>query len=914
MARKRFVFLSHLHTFLKEGEVGRGGVTPPLREWGKKGNGDSGFMPGVKKFLYIILAGLTALLCIVASPVLARDTTSLEFTSSLVANLPQEQEAKNLYTAGRFAEAVSMLQQALQVYQGKNDTIGQAVVLSNLALNWQQLGRTQQANQAIENAIALVQKTPESPQRSTVWAQAVDVKGSLQLAQGKAEDALLSWTQAASLYQRLQDSNKVSLIQVNQAQALQTLGLYRRAISTLQNLKTSLQNQPDSLVKAANFRTLGDALLVAGDLKQAEVNLQASLKIAKQLQSPETIAAAYLSLGNLARVQGKVKVEHNQEALGFYQQAEVISTTSVMKTQAQLNRLRLLVEMKQWQEAQALYPQIQSQIANLPLGRRAIYAQVQFAESLLDLRLKSSTPSPETIGKILAVARQQAEQLQDIRTESFVLGSLGHLYEMTQQWSIAQDLTRKALSLSQSIQAQDIAYRWQWQLGRILCQGQSQCDQLGKLTDAINAYTEAFNTLQGIRGDLIATNTDVQFSFRESVEPVYRQLVDLLLLSPKSSQSNLQQARNVLEALQVAKLQNFLQKACQDTKLQLDKVIDTKDQQGAIIYPIILDDRLEVIVKLPKKPDLYHYPAIKLPRQEIEATLNQLYENLQETGSYEEVQEDGQKVYNWLIQPMQTQLEQSNIKTLIFVLDGALRKIPMATLYDGKRYLVEKYAISLALGLQVRDPIPLQRRKMKVLAASLTNPPKQVHGFSRLENVQKEVAEIKNTGVDVSFIAEQQFTNKAFNKKLNTSNFEIVHLATHGSFGADREHTFVLTADGIMKIDDFDRLFQRQGKGRTHAIELLFFSACQTAKGNDQAVMGIAGTTVQAGASSAIASLWDLDDESSVVFTRAFYQHLGKPNISRAEALRLAQQTLLKDDNYDHPRFWAPYVLVGSWL
>jgi CHAT domain-containing protein len=321
-----------------------------------------------------------------------------------------------------------------------------------------------------------------------------------------------------------------------------------------------------------------------------------------------------------------------------------------------------------------------------------------------------------------------------------------------------------------------------------------------------------------------------------------------------------------------------------------------------------------VIAKLPNNQDLYHYSAIKLPKREIEATLKQLYNNLQQVGTYEEVQQDGQKVYNWLIQPIQTKLEQDKIKTLIFVLDGFLRKIPMASLYDGKQYLMQKYAISLVLGLQVRDPIALQRKQMKVLAASLTEPPKNVRGFSRLENVQKEVTEIKNTGVDVSVIAEEQFTTKAFNKKLNSSHFDIVHLATHGYFGADRENTFVLTADGTMKLDDFDQLFQRQGKKSNQAIEILFLSACQTATGNDQEVMGIAGTTVQAGASSAIASLWDLDDQSSVIFTKAFYQHLGQPNVNRAEALRLAQQALLKDNNYDHPRFWAPYVLVGSWL
>ncbi|BAY66583.1 tetratricopeptide TPR_4 [Calothrix brevissima NIES-22] len=906
MARKRFVFLSHLQTFLR---------------WGKRILYSQIFMLKFhslfgqrQKIGYVILAGLTALLCIFTSPVIARDTSNQGFNPPQIAILPQEQEAKNLYTSGRFSEAVTALQQALQVYQGNNDTIGQAVVLSNLALNFHQLGQIPKATEAIENAIALIQKTPDSSQRLTVWAQAVDVKGGLQLAQGKAEAALSSWEQAASFYQKLQDSNKVTLVTIKQAQALQTLGLYQRTISTLQNLKTTLQNQPDSLIKVANLRSLGDALLVAGNLKDADENLQASLKIAQQLQSPENIAAAYVSLGNLARAQSKNKEKNNQQALGFYQQAEVIANTSTMKAQAQINRLRLLVAMKKWPEAQAIYPQIQSQIANLPVGRPAIYAQVQFAQSLLELRLKSSSPSPETIGQILAVARQQAEQLQDVRAESFVLGNLGHLYEMTQQWAIAQDLTRKALNLSQSIQAQDIAYRWQWQLGRILCQGQKQCDNQEKFPDAIAAYTEAFNSLQGIRGDLIASNADVQFSFRESVEPLYRRLVDLLLQSPTSSQNNLQQARNVLEALQVAKLQNFMQQACQDTKLQLDKVIDTKDQQAAVIYSIILDDRLEVIVKFPNNPDLYHSPSVKLSKKEIEATLQQLYENLKLVGTYQEVRKDGKKVYNWLIQPIQTKLEQDKIKTLIFVLDGFLRKIPMASLYDGKQYLMEKYAVSLVLGLQVRDPMPLQRREIKVLAASLTEPPKQVKGFSRLANVQKEVAEIKKTGVDVSAIAEEQFTNKAFNTKLNTSNFDIVHLATHGYFGADRENTFVLTADGKMKLDEFDRLFQRQGQKRTKAIEILFLSACQTAAGNDQAVMGIAGTTVQAGASSAIASLWDLDDQSSVFFAKAFYQNLGKPGVSRAEALRLAQQALFKNPNYDHPRFWAPYVLVGSWL
>ncbi|WP_347605798.1 hypothetical protein [Trichormus azollae] len=80
---------------------------------------------------------------------------------------------------------------------------------------------------------------------------------------------------------------------------------------------------------------------------------------------------------------------------------------------------------------------------------------------------------------------QQGEQLQDVQSKSFMLGNLGHLYELTQQWSIAQNLTDNALNLSKSIQAEDIAYLWQWQMGRIFCQGDTCCSQKPNFNSAI---------------------------------------------------------------------------------------------------------------------------------------------------------------------------------------------------------------------------------------------------------------------------------------------------------------------------------------------------------------------------------------------------------------------------------------------
>ena len=835
-----------------------------------------------------------------------------------------EEQARTLYEGGRFSEAVTALQQVLQKYQASGDILGEAVVNSNLALNYQQLGRYQEATEAITTALKQVQQVKNSPEQLAIWAQSLDVQASLQLTQGKPEAAADSWEQAIALYNQLGDTNRATLSRLNQVQALQALGLYRRAISTLENVAKTWGEQPNSLAKVVNLRSLGDALLVVGDFPQAEIKLNESLRIAQTLNSPDAIAATYLSLGNLARAEGNLKASQNQPqpaqqkweaALGFYTSAAGASATPQTQTQAQLNLFRLLVELGRVQDAQALYPQVQRQITNLPPGRSTIYAQVNFVRSLMALQSRNQQPfaptsssvPPEDIAQMLTVAYEQAEQLADSRAQAFVLGNWGHLYELQQQWSEAQTLTRRSLALSQSLIAPDIDYRFSWQLGRILkAQGQYQ--------EAIAAYTQAYTTSRSLRSDLSATNPDVQFSFKETVEPVYRQLIDLLLHFPEPSQENLKQAREVFEALQVARLDNFLQLVCREPKLLVDEVIDSKDPTAAIIYPVILKDRLEVMLRLPKQKDLYHYPPIQLSSQEIEAILNRLYSNLGQDGTYEEVQDDAHTVYNWLIEPVKERLAQSHIKTLIFVLDGSLRKIPMAALYDGQHYLAENYTISLIPGLPIRDPIPLRRGQMKVLAASLTDPPKSVSGFSRLENVKKEIKEIKETGVFMTEISEQKFTISNFNQKLNSSSYDIVHLATHGQFGADRDNTFVLTAEGRLNIADFEQLFRTQRRSSERAIQLLVLSACQTATGNDQEILGLAGTTVQAGASSAIASLWDLDDEAGVLFTKAFYQYLGQPDISRAEALRRAQMVLLQNDNYSHPRYWTPYILVGSWL
>ncbi|MDX2214675.1 MAG: CHAT domain-containing protein [Oculatellaceae cyanobacterium bins.114] len=827
-----------------------------------------------------------------------------------------EAQGRQLFESGQFQQAITALQQAVTGYEHQGDTLRQAIALSNLTLAYQQLGAWAEANQAIASSLDQLESIPPNPERTLVLAQVLEIQGSLQLAQGQSEQALTTWERATEQYTQVGDLTGVAQSTLNQAQALQALGLYRRAIATLTTLTQSLQNQPDSLTKAATLRSLGDALRVSGDLEQSRTVLQQSLTVAQQLGDSEAIAETYLSLGNTARAQAanhavKGDIEEAQvdlaSALEFYQQA-LTSSSIETQTQTQLNRLSLLIERQQWSEARALLPQAQQRLAALLPSRTAIYARINFAQSIIKLAQGTGSTDQELMaqaGQQLAIASQQASQLHDERAEAYALGSLGSLYEQTQQWAIAEDLTQKALLLSQASNASDIAYLWQWQLGRLL---KEQNDRSG----AIVAYTQAVSTLQTLRSDLVAINRDVQFSFREGVEPVYRQLVDLLLKpdnGAKSNQGDLTQARATLELLQIAELDNFFREACLDARFQLDQVVDQANLPSAIIYPIILPDRLEVIVKLPHQQDLQHYTT-EVSQAQVERTLDTLRQQLTAPYSFRTLQSTAQQVYNWLINPLETSLADNQVNTLVFVLDGALRNIPMAALFDGQHYLVEKYGIALAPGLQLFTPRPLPQEQLQVLVAGLSE---SRYGFSPLNYVEAEVEQIQ-TEVPTQVLFNETFTESLFQNAINAFPYPIVHIATHGQFSSNADQTFILAWDKPINVNELNTLLRSTGSNRAEAIELLVLSACQTATGDRRAALGLAGVAVRAGARSTIASLWSLDDESGAAFMSEFYQQLTSGSISRAEAVRQAQIKLLTNNQFRHPRYWAPYVLLGNWL
>ncbi|WP_373527768.1 CHAT domain-containing protein [Nostoc sp.] len=896
-------------------------------------------------FVRLPLYFLIALLCVLGSPVLAKVPGAINPPSQLPINnvisptvvadpASLLEQGKVLYNSGNFAKAVEVLQQAVRAYkhtslrdaartpliseqQGESLTL--AATLSNLSLAYQQLGAWSQAQQAITESLNLLQ-SPDKNQNRQIFAQTLDIQGRLQLSMGQSEAALATWRQTEKIYRQVDNKSGVVRSLINQAQAWRSQGFYPRAVKTLDQVSQTLKSQPDSREKTVSLRSLGDALLVLGNLPKSRQVLEESLTIAQNLQSSPDIGASLFSLGNNARKQ----LEKSQ-AIAYYQQAVAASPSPLIKVQAQLNHLGLLIEDQQWAKVQTILPLIESQLDQLPLSRSSIYAQVNFSQSLTKVKsgvLQASSqnsfsplPTPHSplptqhSALLFAKAIEQSRSLGDKRTEAYALKSLGGLYEESKQWSEAQDLTRQGLALAQSSNAPEITYTLEWQLGRLLW---AQKD----LNGAIAAYDAAVETLQSLRRDLVVNkdvlNQDVQFNFRDSVEPVYRQSVELLLKSQegKPDQKILEKVRQRIEALQLAELDDFFREAClQGNRVALDQVVDRDNPTAAILYPIILQNELQVIVKIPKQP-LQNYTT-QISHTEVEKLLVELRKNLVNPTATKAVQTQAHQVYNWLLKPIESQLQKSGVNTLVFVLDGPLRNLPMAALYDGKQYLVEKYAIALSVGLQLLDPKPLVQQQLKALTAGLTQPPLKFSKFAPLLAIKSEFDGITKAGVSTTSLLDSDFKKKNLESEIGAASFNIVHLATHGQFSSRLEDTFILDFDGQINVKDFDTLFRSQGKT---IVELLVLSACQTATGDSRAALGLAGAAVRSGARSTIASLWQIDDKSTAMFVSVFYKELKSGKISKAEAVHRAQLHLLKHPNYQAPSFWSAYVLIGNWL
>ncbi len=765
---------------------------------------------------------------------------------------------------------------------------------------------------------AITTTTPTAIANSPLAAaQQLNQRGAELLAAGKPDRALAAWQEAHQLYAKLKDPQGTIGTKINQAQALQSLGFYRQALLTLQSVNTSLQNRPNSSLKVQGLLGLGNSLRALRILEQRtastgevtlgskEILLQA-LNIATSLGDRAAIDRINLSLGNTFAAIGSA--EGDRAAIETYQKIAA-DAVPLVRVQAQIDLYRLTTAQKIAPNTQVFLTDTRKLLDSIPPSRQTVYAYINLAETIQTDRAQSRIDRGTlmSVAQLLTTAISQARTIQDPRSEAQAIGSLGSLYALTKQYTEAKKLTIQALAIAESLPAPDLAYRLDWQLGKILMADKPTDRDIEKAT---SVYRQAINHLKLLRNDLNAIDADLQFSFRDSVEPIYREYVNLLLKDDKPiSPADLATARDAIESLQVAELENFLRQGCLDTyTVPLEKI----DRAATVIYPIILPDRVATIASIPGQPLRYY--SHKISATTVEKNIAGLQRKIQDP-NYSPQQErtfkkQSQQLYDLMLAPLASDLVAAKTKTLVFVLDGALRNIPMSVLYDGNKYLFENYNLALTPGLQLVPPQDsTARMRSQVLLGGVSE---SRQGFSALPGVKPEIDSISKL-LPSKKLLNEEFNSQLVSSNLVASNAPIVHLATHGQFSSKAEDTFILTWDGRLSLDRLSNLLKDRGTRSDNAIELLVLSACETASGDNRATLGLAGVAIRARAKSTIASLWSVSDEATQELMISLYQNLATKKLGKSESLRQAQQTLMNNPKYRSPYYWAPFVLIGNW-
>ncbi len=829
------------------------------------------------------------------------------------------QQGVELYQAGEITSAIAEWQTALSAYQKTNNRQEEAIVLENLARAYQQIGQTSQA--------------------------------------------IKHWTQVIEAYHQMGNRQQVGRMLAEQAQSYSSLGQNRRAIAILCDPDTLQKTCPkdsalqiarqenDRLGEAAVLGSRGNAYRLRGEYEKAIADLQASLAITNEINNPvyrastlNSLGNAYISLAqvnyrraNSAKFRGDTSEAENYReqalrddsiALQYFEDSIEIARTQsdqLGQMRGRLNSLPVYYRTKASTLADETLKQALWLLEQLPDSRDKVYAAIDLANLLQPVTLFDETSSetqclkPEVQSKAIELLQQAvsvAQYLKDSRAGSFALGELGHLYECRQDFSRALDLTQQArLAAEQDLFAKDSLYLWDWQVGRIF-------KVQGKESEALNAYQQAVATLETIRSDILTANRDLQLDFRDAINPIYRKLAQLRLeqaslpsMEPDKRTKELDSALTTIDSLKLAELQNYFGNDCVIAALNQQRV-DLADSSTAtaVFSSIILEERTAILVSLPNGEKRSAW--IDIDSQTLIQEINEFRKGLERFRDINYEPTQAQKLYGWIVRPFAADLEQAQIKTLVFIQDGILRSVPMAALHDGEKFLVEKYAIATTPSLTLTAPKTLNREELRALAVGLTQE-SIIDGrrFPALTNVGSEISQVETQIPNSKPLLDENFTPERLQQELSQTVYPIIHIATHGEFGTEPEDTFLVTGNNRkLTITDLDAAIRSLNRG-SDAVELLALTACQTAAGDDRAALGLAGVAVQAGVKSALASLWFIQDAATVKLVTKFYASWQDSAMSKAEALRAAQLELIEmGGQYAHPAYWAPFILIGNWL
>lgn len=736
-----------------------------------------------------------------------------------------------------------------------------------------------------------------------VWFGAVAfVLGAAPAPLDRLEVAAQTWTARVEQERAAGRNSELGYALARRAEALQALGHRQRALADLEEATPLVRGGADTMLSAAILGALGQAYFLTGKLEQAEPLLSEALSGARNAGAQPVIAAVLNDQAILFAASGRPA-----EALAAYaasaSNARAVGDR-ILAGKAALNAARL-----QWRRAEPARALVDQAVADLQAAPDSADKSFQLAgagELLRQMaRASASRQGADQAGAILRQAADIAERSGDSRGAANAWGFLAELSQDGNDNTEALARNERALFEAQRAGALETLFQWQWQRARLL-------ERLGRDDEAFAAYRRTLESLDLVKSDLASDLWASRESFRDKVGPAYLGFANLLTRRAATggdraaARQLLREAQAVLERFRTVELEDYFRDDCVARYLSRSRPVEETAPRTAVIYPIPLADRLELLVTI--GADI-HQVVVPVGTENLAQEARALRRLLEKRATYQYLPH-ARKLYDWVLRPLESLLAGAAVDTLVLIPDGPLRGIPLGALHDGSQFAVARYAIAIAPSLTLVEPRPLAQATPSVFAGGLTE---AVQGFAALPFVEIELDELKGGRGAGEQLRDRTFTTANLERELARKSYSVVHMASHAQFEADSRRSFLLTYDGKLTLDRLED-HMKANRYRDDPVELLFLSACQTAAGDERAALGLAGVAVKAGARSALATLWHINDQASSLLVAEFYRQLGMPGTTKAQALQRAQLSLLKDLRYRHPGYWSPFLMIGNWL
>jgi CHAT domain-containing protein len=805
-------------------------------------------------------------------------------------------EADRLFNQGlqqaqlsQFREALQSAEQALQIYQEIGDYPSQAntqLLIGNVYLIFGQY----------DNAINTFSKSLEIAKQlgiPNLEVKLLNNLGAAYFALGQYQKAIDSHQRGLAIARDVADRQGESLILGLLGNDYVALGQYQKALDFYQQYLAVTKNISDRQGEAYAMGNIGNTYAYLGQYQKAVDWLQQSLTLIKAIGDRRGEGKALENLGN-----AYVYLSKYQQAIEVYQQALVIYTQIGDRNG----------------EATAL--------GNLGNAFNAI-GQHQKAIDYLQQTLEI------------------IQTIKDRQAEGATLGNLGNAYYALKQYEKALDLYQQHLVVVRQIGERKGEASANAEIAATLV-------NLNQTSLAIAFYKSSIGITESIRKDIRSLGKEDRQSYLQTVADRYRHLADLLL-----TQGRVIEAIQVLDLLKVQELEDYLKNikgndrtaqgvrllepekaiSTQPSGLNKEKLSEINQQlthqiqqlpkpeinrvpdylqqipQGTVLlYPLILRDRLELI--LFSNNNIPVNRTVKISQEKLEKLIVDYRSGLLDAGS-EDVKEPAKELYNLLIKPIEAELIQAKAETILYATDGQLRYVPLAALYDGKQWLIEKYRVSNLIAYILSDFVPQSKAQPSILAGAFGGKSgDRKFGQTALPATITEVQSIANSFQNSVTLTEENFSRQAIESKFKNHN--IIHLATHAEFNIGvPENSFIIFGNGdkirLNEITDW----------KIPNIDLIVLSACQTGVGklgDGVEILGFGYQVQKAGAKQAIASLWKVDDAGTQALMEAFYREFQKGDVTITEALRRAQVSLIKSPNFNHPNYWSAFFAIGNGL